>query len=103
MKSPQTSSAASLNFFFSNSSRTNDFTTLIPLIFSCTELFKLSYFLNTFLNKGIVFLMTSPNPIPSTGIVNKKINASRPPIINPMTNEKINISGARTTVRIIII
>ena len=75
----------------------------MPRMFSCTEAFKASYLRNTRRNRGMVFLVTRNSPMPSTGMVNRKMKAILPPMIKPMAKEKISIRGLRTAVRIIII
>ena len=70
--------------------------------FSCTESFRASYLRNTRRNRGVAARMTSSRPISSRGMVNRKIMASRPPMIKPMAKEKTSIRGQRTATRMII-
>ena len=72
-------------------------------MFSCTELFNASYFLNTRLNSGIVLRTTSASPTPNTGMTSRKITAILPPMINAIANENTSIRGQRMAVRTIII
>ena len=46
--------------------------------------------------------ITSARPMPSSGMVTRKIMARRPPITKPITNEKTSISGPRMATRMII-
>ncbi len=103
VKSPQSSSAARSNFSFSNSSRTKDFTTRMPLMFSCTDSFRRSYFLNTAWNSGMVSRITRASPPPRRGMVSTKIQAMRPPMMKAIVKEKIIIRGARKASRVSII
>ena len=75
----------------------------MALIFSWIELFRLSYFLNTFLNSGMALRITRTSPVPRKGMVKKKIHAIFPPMMKAIVKAKISISGARTATRIIII
>ena len=47
--------------------------------------------------------ITKNRPMHSRGIVNRKMTASRPPMTNPIINEKISIRGQRIATRITII
>ncbi len=71
--------------------------------FSCTELFRRSYFLNTALNSGIANFAIRSRPKLSSGMAAANTNASSLPTLMDMMTEKISISGARTAVRMIII
>ena len=71
--------------------------------FSCTESFSASYLRNTRRKMGMALRMTSARPMLSSGMVNRKIIANRPPMTKPMIKEKINISGPRMATRMIII
>ena len=68
--------------------------------FSCTESFRASYLRKTLRNSGVAARMTRNSPISSSGMVNRKIMARRPPMIKPMAKEKTSISGQRTATRI---
>ena len=100
--SPVMPSLAALNFDFSYSSRTYDLTTLIPETFSCTEALRASYFLNTLVKTFIAARMIKNNPNPTSGMSPIKMKAIKPPLMNAITAENIIISGALTTIRIII-
>ena len=63
----------------------------------------LSYFLNTALNAGIAFFATRRSPQTRNGTTTTNVRASFPPMINAIIIEKMNISGLRTAVLIIII
>ena len=52
---------------------------------------------------GVALRMTKASPIPSSGIVTRKIMASRPPMAKPIIKEKIIIKGPRIATRMIII
>src|SRR5699024_10910417 len=90
------------NFLFSLSSNKYDFTTLIPLTFSSTTLFRSSYLLNTLSNIGCTLLIMKYKAIPTTGISSKNINDSFIFIENAIINENISISGVLTTILVII-
>ena len=70
--------------------------------FSCTESFSASYLRNTRRKIGVAARITSASPMPSSGMVTRKIMARRPPIAKPIINEKISISGPRMATRMII-
>ena len=72
----------------------------MPFTFSCIDSFRASYFLNTFLNNGIAWLITIKRPNPSTGIVRRKTSARRPPMYKAITKEKMIIRGLRKARRI---
>ena len=57
---------------------------------------------NTRRNRGVAARITRNSPMLKIGMVNRKIIASRPPMINPMANEKTSIRGQRIATRIII-
>ena len=57
---------------------------------------------NTRRNTGIAARITNASPMAKNGIVNKKIIASRPPMMNPIANENTSISGQRIATRMII-
>ena len=89
------------NFFFSSSSITNDFTTLIPATFSSTTLFKSSYFSNILFIIGCTFLIIKYSPIPTNGIKSKKISDNFTLIERAAHREMININGVLTAILII--
>ena len=91
------------NFSVSKSSRTKLFTTRIALTFSCMELLRLSYFLNTDLKSGITFFIIRNNPNIKNGIIPTKIQESFFPTRIEAVTAKISISGLRTAIRMIII
>ena len=99
---PKISSDFLLNLSFSCSSKQNDFTTLIPDVFSSTMLFKSSYFLNTFSNNGIASLEITNNTIATKGISAKNINDIFTLIFTAIISENISINGALIAILIII-
>ena len=58
---------------------------------------------NTLRKIGVAVRITRIRPMVSSGMVNRKIIASRPPMMNPMAKEKTSIRGQRMATRIIII
>ena len=57
---------------------------------------------NTRRKMGVAARITSARPMVKIGMVNRKIMASRPPMMKPMAKEKISISGPRIATRMII-
>ena len=68
-------------------------------MFSCTELFSRSYFLNTALNSGMTERIIKNIPNASSGIVPAKTNESCLPTRMDMMTANTSIIGARTAVR----
>ena len=91
-----------LNFFSSKSSLTNDFTTLIPLRFSCTTRLRESYILNTFSKTGWAFFIMKNIPTPSIGIAERNTRASLWFTLNAIIRANTSITGQRTATLTII-
>ena len=72
----------------------------MPLMFSWTESFRRSYFLNTRRKIGMTVRMMTARPTPRIGITATKIQAMRPPMMKAVVKEKISIAGARKPSRI---
>ena len=72
-------------------------------MFSCTDSFIASYFLNTLLKSGSTLNTTKTRMLPSTGTSARKIHASVVLMVNAMTKENISMMGERTATRMIII
>lgn len=102
VKSLRTSSEAVANLFFSKSSRTNDLTTRMPLMFSRTERFMLSYLWNTRSKMGCVLKMMTTRTEASTGTSARNIHEIVTFTENDMAREKMSISGQRIATRMII-
>ena len=90
------SSLLFLNLSFSLLRLTKDLTTLIPIRFSCTVVFKLSIFFCIASNLGLTFLMINPIEIIRIGIDTKKIIASCGLIATDKIHATISIIGALT-------
>ncbi len=90
---------AALNFCFSCSSRTKDFTTRIPETFSSTESFRRSYFLKMRLKMGMTVREILNTAKPRRTETTTNTAAMGPPVTNAITMENAIMSGARTTRR----
>ena len=101
-KSLYTPPDASRNFLPSCSSRTKAFTTRMPLMFSWTEAFSASYFLNNWVNTFDTVEMISDKATARNTSATRKITDSLPEMDSAATSEKTNVSGARTAMRVII-
>ena len=83
-------------------SRTNAFTTRIPLTFSCTLSLRASYFLNSLLNRGIAFEVMMTMPMTSMGSTSRYTTESEGAIMLAIVRANISMKGLRTAMRIII-
>ena len=95
-------SAARRNFSFSKSSRTNAFTTRIAEMFSCTELFRSSYLVNTCAKSFTVRLMILYSAKPRISRAVRNIMLVLRFMKRHMNMLKIMVNGARTETRRII-
>ena len=77
-------------------------TTRIAATFSCTELFKASYFLKIRRKIGKAMSTIAARMMASTGTIPRKMSAIWTLIRHAMTMEKMIMSGTRTAIRIII-
>ena len=90
------SSLLFLNFSFSLFLLTKDLTTLIPIKFSWTVVFKLSIFFCIDSNLGLTFFIINPIEIIRTGIDTKNIIANLGLIVTAKMHATISIIGALT-------
>ena len=100
VKSLRTSCDAVRNLVVSCSSVTKDLTTRIAATFSCTELFRASYFLKMRRKIGKATRTMTARTIARTGTIPRKISAIEELIRHAMTTEKTIMSGTRTAMRI---
>ena len=101
VKSLRTSCEAARNFVVSCSSVTKDLTTRIAATFSCTELFRASYFLKMRRKIGKATSTMAARMMARTGTIPRKMRAIWTLMRNAMTMEKTIMRGTRTAMRII--
>ena len=101
VKSLRTSAEAWRNLVVSCSSVTKDLTTRIAATFSCTELFRASYFLKMRRKIGKATSTMTARMMASSGTIPRKMRAIDELMRHAMTMEKMIMSGTRTAMRII--